>query len=150
MADWQNKVIWKNIVVGVDGSDSSRKALRWARDVAVQHDGELTVLLAWLPVPQLPAGPAATYTTHDEATQPTEAEQRLLATIREVVGENPPVVVRPVVKNAGAAKALIDASADADLVVVGSRGIGGFAGMLLGSVSQHVAAHAACTVVVVR
>jgi nucleotide-binding universal stress UspA family protein len=70
--------------------------------------------------------------------------------IRDVLGENPPVLVQPRVKEGNAAKLLIDLSEDADLLVVGSRGHGGFAGMLLGSVSQHVAAHARCTVAVVR
>ena len=58
--------------------------------------------------------------------------------------------MRPQVKEGNAAKLLIDLSDDADLLMVGARGHGGFAGMLLGSVSQHVAAHAKCTVVVVR
>lgn len=58
--------------------------------------------------------------------------------------------MRPQVKEGNAAKLLIDLSDDADLLMVGARGHGGFAGMLLGSVSQHVAAHTKCTVVVVR
>jgi nucleotide-binding universal stress UspA family protein len=70
--------------------------------------------------------------------------------IRDVLGEDPPVLVRPQVKEDNAAKLVIDLSEDADLLVVGSSGHGGFAGMLLGSVSQHVAAHAKCTVVLVR
>jgi nucleotide-binding universal stress UspA family protein len=58
--------------------------------------------------------------------------------------------VQPRVKEGNAAKLLIDLSEEADVVVVGSRGRGGFAGLLLGSVSQNVAAHAKCTVVVAR
>ena len=73
-----------------------------------------------------------------------------METIRDVLGEDPPVLVHPQVKEGHAAKLLIDLSEDADVLVVGSRGHGGFAGMLLGSVSQHVAAYAKCTVVVVR
>ncbi len=70
--------------------------------------------------------------------------------IRDVLGEDPPVRVQPQVREGNAAKVLIDRSGDADLLVVGTRGRGGFAGMLLGSVSQNVAAYARCTVVVVR
>jgi nucleotide-binding universal stress UspA family protein len=71
-------------------------------------------------------------------------------TIKEVLGEDPPALVRPQVKEGNAAKLLIDLSKDADLLVVGTRGFGGFVGLLMGSVSQHVAAHASCPVVVVR
>ena len=74
-----------------------------------------------------------------------------METIRDVLGEDPPVLVHPPqVKEGNAAKLLIDLSEDADVLVVGSRAHGGFARLLLGSVSQHVAAHAKCTVVVVR
>ena len=73
-----------------------------------------------------------------------------METIQDVLGEDPPVLVHPQVKEGHAAELLIGLSEDADLLVVGSRGFGGFAGMLLGSVSQHVAAYAKCTVVVVR
>ncbi len=144
-------VEWKNIVVGVDGSDSSRKALRWACDVALQHNSELSVLMAWLPVPPPPSGSSSsTYATHDAGDFTAPAEQQLLETIHDVLGQDPPLVVRPILKEGNTAKVLIDASEHASLLVVGSRGIGGFTGMLLGSVSQHVAAHAHCTVVVVR
>ncbi|MFT4216904.1 MAG: universal stress protein [Micropruina sp.] len=142
---------WKNLVVGVDGSESSRAALRWAYDVALTQNAELTTILTWRPVPPPPAGSASTYNPeYDHADQARVAEEQLLAIISEELGDDPGVLVRPKVVVGRAAKSLIDASHDADLLVVGSRGIGGFAGMLLGSVSQHVAAHAACTVVVVR
>jgi nucleotide-binding universal stress UspA family protein len=143
-------VKWKKLVVGVDGSDSSRAALRWAYDVALQHGSELTVLSAWRPVPPPPGGMSSTFAVSDDADPAAPAEQALLEVITAEIGDDPAVIVRPQLQMGRAAKVLIEASATADLLVVGSRGIGGFAGMLLGSVSQHVAAHAACTVVVVR
>jgi nucleotide-binding universal stress UspA family protein len=73
-----------------------------------------------------------------------------METIRDVLGEDPPVRVQPRVKQGNAAKLLIDLSEDADMLVVGTRGHGGFADLLLGSVSQNVTAHAKCPVVVVR
>ena len=74
----------------------------------------------------------------------------LVQIIKEELGDEPPVVVRPQVKQGRAAKVLIDESADTDLLVVGKLGHGGFAGLVLGSVSQHVAAYAQCPVVVAR
>ena len=74
----------------------------------------------------------------------------LLQVIKEVLGEDPPVLVQPRVKQGNPAKVLIEESADADLLVVGTRGHGGFRGLVLGSVSQHVAAYAKCPVAVIR
>ncbi|WP_438841197.1 universal stress protein [Actinoplanes auranticolor] len=74
----------------------------------------------------------------------------LLQVIKEELGDNPAVLVKAQVKQGRAAKVLIEESADADLLVVGERGHGGFAGLVLGSVSQHVAAYAKCPVTVVR
>jgi nucleotide-binding universal stress UspA family protein len=70
--------------------------------------------------------------------------------IKQELGEDPPVAVQPLVKEGHAAHVLIEESADADLLVVGTRGYGGFRGLVLGSVSQLVAAYAKCPVVVVR
>jgi nucleotide-binding universal stress UspA family protein len=91
-----------------------------------------------------------TLPTHGVTHPGESAKKQLMETIRNVLGEKPPVLVQPQVKEGSAAKVLIDLSEEADLLVVGARGHGGFTGMLLGSVSQHVAAHARCTVVVVR
>src|SRR5918911_777741 len=141
---------WKRIVVGVDGAPASRTALEWAGDEAVRHGSELVVLTAWLPVPPPLAGTSSTLPTHGLTDAGETAKELLMAAVRDVLGEDPPVLVQPQVKEGSAAKLLIDFSEDADLLVVGSSGHGGFAGMLLGSVSQHVTAHAKCTVVVVR
>ena len=141
---------WNRILVGVDGSPASRTALEWAGDEAVHHGSELAVLTAWLPIPPPLAGTSSTLPTHGVTDARETAKEQLMEAIRDVLGEDPPVLVQPQINEGHAAKLLIDLSEDADLLVVGSRGHGGFAGMLLGSVSQHVAAHAKCTVVVVR
>ena len=67
-----------------------------------------------------------------------------------MLGVDPPLLVQPRVRQGSPAKVLIELSADADLLVVGTRGHGGFGGLVLGSVSQHVAAYAKCSVAVVR
>jgi nucleotide-binding universal stress UspA family protein len=141
---------WKQIVVGVDGSPSSRKALEWAGDEAAKHGADLVALTAYLAPAPPPSGVSVTLPTHGTPDHGEAAKQLLVETIRDVLGEDPPILVRPHVKEGNAAKQLIDLAEGADVLVVGSRGHGGFAGMLLGSVSQNVAAHARCTVVVVR
>jgi len=141
---------WKRIVVGVDGSPASRAVLEWASDEAVNHGSDLVVLTAWLPIPPPLAGSSSTLPTHGVTDAGETANDLLMEAIRDVLGEDPPVLVHPQVKEGNAATLLIDFSEEADLLVVGSSGHGGFAGMLLGSVSQHVTAHAKCTVVVVR
>jgi nucleotide-binding universal stress UspA family protein len=142
---------WKQILVGIDGSPASRTALEWAGDEAVVHGSEIVALTAYLAPPPPSTG---TVSVH-EAQSSTEAaskaaEQLLMDTVRDVLGEDPPVLVQPRVREGNAAKLLIDLSEEADVVVIGSRGRGGFVGLLLGSVSQNVAAHAKCTVVVAR
>lgn len=141
----------KKIVVGVDGSEPSLKALRWAGRAAVDKGAELLVVLAWANTPEPLAGAFSSYSVHEHVGSPADrARDRLMAAVTEVLGEDPPVVVQPQVKEGSAAKVLIEAAQDADLLVVGTRGLGGFGGLLLGSVSLHVAAHAGCTVVIVR
>ena len=141
----------KFIIVGVDGSDHSRAALQWAYGEAAHHDASLTVVTAWQP-PTLPMSPPyGALSDKDYDTQPrTEALALLEKLTGELDARTPAVDVRTSIEEGSPAKVLIERSKGADLVVVGSRGHGGFAGMLLGSVSQHLVAHAECPVVVVR
>jgi nucleotide-binding universal stress UspA family protein len=138
------------IVVGVDGSHSSPSALRWAADQASHTGGELYAVSAWMPLPVTHTlGGIAPHV--DVAFDPRQnALKALEATLLDVLGEDGVKNCRRDVIEGNAAEVLIRLSGDADLLVVGTRGHGGFAGLLLGSVSQHVAVHAACTVVVVR
>ena len=130
------------IVVGVDGSPQSEHALRWAAEQARLTGGELHAVIAW----QLPAsyGFAAVY---DDVDWAGDAREILDRTIKAALGDDDGVHRH--VREGHPAAVLVDAAESADLLVVGSRGPGGFAGLLLGSVSRHVVAHAACPVVVV-
>ena len=142
----------ERIVVGVDGSDSSRKALAWAYDEAGHHGASLVVVTTWHP-PALPMTPPyGSIPPDDYEAQPRrEALELLERFTSELVPKDPAVDVRTSVEEGkNPAEVLIERSKEADLVVVGSRGHGGFVGMLLGSVSQHLVAHADCPVVVVR
>ena len=142
----------EHIVVGVEGSDSSRPALEWAYEEAAPPRAALTVFPTWHP-PALPMTPPyGSIPPEDYGGQPRrEALELLERFTSELVPKDPAVDVRTSVEEGkNPAKVLIERSKEADLVVVGSRGHGGFVGMLLGSVSQHIVAHAECPVVVVR
>ena len=140
---------WRTIVVGVDGSPHSRKALTWAAAEAARHGCDLLVVNVWEHTLLPPAGSVSV----SERFVPDPSQRTaddLLQVIKDELGAQPPVVVRPLVRQGSPAKVLIEESAGADLLVVGRRGHGGFAGLVLGSVSQHVSAYAKCTVTVVR
>jgi nucleotide-binding universal stress UspA family protein len=141
----------KVIIVGVDGSGHSRAALNWAYQEATHHGASLTVLAAWhAPVlPQQPPYGALPPEGYD--TQPArDASAMLEHLVGDLEARTPPVEVQISVEQGSPAKVLIERSKGADLIVVGSHGKGGFAGMLLGSVTQHVVSHAHCPVAVVR
>jgi nucleotide-binding universal stress UspA family protein len=140
---------WKTIVVGVDGSPGSRKALTWAAAEAGDHGADLVVVNVWEHTLLPPAGSVSVSEKYVPDPSQTTAEE-LVQVIKEELGEQPPLLVQPRVKQGSPAKVLIDESADAELLVVGTRGHGGFSGLVLGSVSQHVAAYARCPVTVVR
>jgi len=127
------------ILVGIDGSDNSRKALDWAVREAGLRGTSLTVLA----VHQV----ASNHWTGDPETYASDAPET------EIVRQAAEDAVQKAVSQVGGpapAYELVAASGDADLVVVGSRGGGGFARMVLGSVSSQVASHAAAPVVVIR
>jgi nucleotide-binding universal stress UspA family protein len=123
--------------------------LTWAAAEAADHGADLVVLTVWEPMllPPMGSGGVPQSPVPDPSQRATED---LLTVIKAELGEDPPVLVQPRVKQGNPAEVLIELSADADLLVVGTRGRGGFMGLLLGSVSQHVAAYAKCTVTVVR
>jgi nucleotide-binding universal stress UspA family protein len=137
------------IVVGVDASEGSRAALRWAFDEARLRACPLDVVTVWQ-YPVLTTLPAfgALPPIEDLSTEAETSLTQVLA--EEGVASTDAVAVSTVVAEGAAAAALLETATDADLLVVGSRGHGGFTGMLLGSVSQHVVSHAPCPVVVVR
>lgn len=133
------------IVVGVDGSAESRSALRWAQRIAIAEHAAIDVVGAWAwPTVMGIAGTPLDYSPK------LDIEKELTEAVDEVYGADRPadLVVRAV--QGGAAHVLVDASRGALMVIVGSRGIGGFMGLLLGSVSGHVAEHAHCPVLVVH
>ena len=141
------------IFVGVDGSDHSRLALAWALREAARQAMPLTVISV-RPTPVRPA--TDIYWAVPDLPVDTRGEEAELQALREFVnkvadetGETLPDIT-VVMEKGDPAEELIRASRDADLLVVGSRGSGGFARLMLGSVSSKVVHHAACPVVVVR
>lgn len=132
------------IVVGVDGSPSATQALRWAIAQSALTGQAVEAVACW----EYPT--AAAWTASGLFDWAADAAAILQAAVGEVAADATGVPVTQTVLRGHGASVLVDLSADADLVVVGSRGLGGFDGLLLGSVSQHVATHAHCPVVVVR
>ena len=138
----------KKIIVGVDGSSGSQRALEWAVNEAAIRNAELVVVHAW-------HFPAAAYVPYVPAASITtgvmeEAGEKLLAEMESAIDIAPTVRIRNVVVEGTPASRLFHEAEDADLLVVGTRGHGGFAGLLLGSVSQQCAHHAPCPVVIVH
>jgi nucleotide-binding universal stress UspA family protein len=135
------------IIVGIDGSEPSKDALRWAKAQADATDAELVVVSAW-------SYPTTAYPTlagyvplGDLADVQRETRAAIQTVVKETIGD---AAVTLLVVEGHPANAIIDASQGASMVVVGCRGHGGFVGALVGSVSQHVVAHATCPVVVIR
>jgi nucleotide-binding universal stress UspA family protein len=136
------------VVVGVDGSDSSKAALRWATRQAELTGTALQVVTAWH-TPVMIYGPGVLPFAADFDPE-SEAKRLLDETIAEVLVDHPGVSCSTLVAEGHPELVLLQAAQHADLLVLGSRGHGAFAGMLLGSVSEHCAAHSPCPVVIVR
>lgn len=149
----------ETIVAGVDGSAPSVQALRWALAEGRAHGARVVALYAYEYTPSWSvyayaesgvAVPPPEQFEETEAQAKTRAQQLLHGVLADVCADygDVPVEARAVAHRRPAA-ALLEAAGDADLLVVGSRGRGGFMGLLLGSVSQQVIQHAAKPVVVV-
>jgi nucleotide-binding universal stress UspA family protein len=134
----------RRIVVGVDGSPNAMVALRWAAEEAVVHDADVEALLAWSLLDQHHVDGSDDF---DPGYGQDAADAVVEAWVLEAVGEAA-VAARAVLDLP--ARALLDASDTADLLVIGARGKGGFDRLVLGSVSERVAEHASCPVAVVR
>jgi nucleotide-binding universal stress UspA family protein len=138
------------IVVGIDGSRNARQALDWAMAEAAVRGADLTVITVnpvsasyWTGAPVMLAGDEHGFEEGRKAAE--EAVGKATAAL----GDKQPKSVTVVAANGFPANILIDASENADLMVVGSRGGGGFGALFLGSVSSQVVHHAKCPVVVV-
>ncbi|WP_427136371.1 universal stress protein [Pseudarthrobacter sp. S9] len=131
------------IVVGVDGSEQSLAALHWAVDEARLRHGKVRVITAWH-YPPVPS------TVEDSGIDDSfHAAERVQADALKAVAADGMDIAGKVVRDSPAI-ALLDAAKDADLLIVGSRGHGGFAGLLIGSISGQVSHHAPCPVLIVR
>jgi nucleotide-binding universal stress UspA family protein len=138
------------IVVGVDGSPSSRTALRWAVRQAGLTNGTVDAVLAWqIPMTLQSYGMAPIYVEQDGSFE-EDARKTIEAVISEEVEPAGGRRVRSLVINGHPAQVLLDVAAGADLLIVGSRGHGEFAEALLGSVSQNCVHHASCPVLIMR
>lgn len=136
-----------SIVVGVDGSAPSKNALEWAADEAKRRRATLQVVMVWenpnrdMWIPRIQAG---------EDRPLLLTERALDRIVHSVLGPRPTVPVEKVAVEGPPAKVLVERAKDAEMLVVGSRGKGGFGGVVLGSVGLHCASHARCPVVIVR
>jgi nucleotide-binding universal stress UspA family protein len=135
------------VIVGVDGSPQSARALSWACRRGETCGDTVRVICAW----------SLGASGEDWMAQPgvsAEGQRRAERVLREAVervrSDHPSVEVETTVVEGSPARVLVEMSADADLLVIGSRGLGGFSGLLLGSVSQQCVHHAHCPVTVVR
>jgi nucleotide-binding universal stress UspA family protein len=139
------------IVVGVDGSEGARRALRWAVDEARLRDAALEAIFVFtLPPSGAGIGMAPEYVGPQIDQIERDAAEELRSEIDAVIPReerNVETITR--VESGRPSEVLVKSARTADLLVVGARGIGGFRGLLLGSVSQQCVTHAPCPVVVV-
>jgi nucleotide-binding universal stress UspA family protein len=139
------------IVVGIDGSAESKRALRWAVAEAKLRGAALRVVHAWM-FPYTAAGPGLDPMLDAQVIDDVRrsAEGLVERELAELGDEAAGVDIERAVVEGAPAPTLIEAAQGSDLLVVGSRGHGGFSGLLLGSVGQQCSHHAPCPLVIVR
>jgi len=133
------------VVVGVDGSEPGRRALHWAAEEAQRRGTDLVVVHAWHP----PIQPLGLVLPAEDRGSSQVNGKAVLDAAMSAVGIRP-TVIEPILIEGPAARSLLEVSAGAGLLVVGTRGRGGFTGLLLGSVSGQVLHHAPCPLVLVH
>ena len=140
------------VVVGIDGSETSRRAARWAAHEARLRGAKLKIVSAWhAPLYGYAHLGSSTAISQDISDGLVEnAQERLAEAIREARVEAGDIELETIAAEGRPAKVLLQVSQGADLLVVGSRGLGGFRELMLGSVSQQCAQHASCPVVIFR
>jgi nucleotide-binding universal stress UspA family protein len=138
------------IVVGIDGSSESKQALRWAANEAKLRGTALRVVHAWA-FPYFALGPGIEPVFDADVIDNVRrvAEELVDNELAELGDVASGLEVERAAVEGAPAPSLLEAAEGADLLVVGSRGLGGFAGLLLGSVSQQCAHHAPCPLVIV-
>jgi nucleotide-binding universal stress UspA family protein len=138
------------ITVGIDGSHDAHRALEWAmREAAVRHVPLTVVTVHEVAVSGWTGQPIILPADQADLEKARQAAEEMVAKAAAQLGESQLTSVTVRAVNGSPAQELIEASRDADLLVVGSRGGGGFARLMLGSISQKVVHHAHCPVVVV-
>lgn len=135
-----------HIVVGVDGSGASIRALQWAGRVGGALDVPLLAVMAW----EYPAMYGASGMGMTEWRPDVDAKQALIDALEAAFGDHRPAGLQSDVRQGHPAKVMLDAADRAEMLVLGSRGHGGFVGLLIGSVSARCAELATCPVVVVH
>ena len=141
----------RRIVVGVEGSGYARAALIWALEEAAYRDALVEVVTAYSPT-YVPAAPDLGYVPLDSFDLDSEVERMQGDVIESAVAAtgHPNVEVRRTLVKGRATDTLMRVAEGAEMLVVGNRGRGGFAGLRLGSVSQAIAHHSPCPLVIVR
>jgi nucleotide-binding universal stress UspA family protein len=135
------------IVAGIDGSASSKEALRWASHQAELTGARVEAIMTWAVAPA--AFPLSTPTPAADRAG-SRAEEELAGIMSQIHHEFPSIKFSSMVREGWAARELVAAAQGADLLVVGSRGHGAVMGLLLGSVSEYCVTHGPCPVVVVH
>jgi nucleotide-binding universal stress UspA family protein len=143
------------IVVGVDGSEESRAALAWAVEEGRLRQAPVLAIHAWeVPMVPAPTGlvPPSVEVVGDLTELQEDAASLVEMMVQEIAGDAADVEIRPLTVEDKPVNALLDAAErnDAQMIVVGSRGHGGFVSLLIGSTSDQVARHATCPVVIHR
>ena len=138
------------ITVGIDGSAHSTLALEWAiKEAAIRHAPVTVLTVHTVPMSPWTGNPYTLPADTDDVQQAQQAAEELTLKVTSQLGTAKPSSVTVRAINGFPAQALIEASRTADLIVLGSRGAGGFARLMVGSVSSQVVHHAHCPVVVI-